>query len=194
VRRIFPVLLLVAVLAVAGYFLLRPKAKVKAKAKSVTGAVSDAAEQGAKSATGIAKSAGRSVGRGKTSGKLKATTKEERRAQAKKIRDEERRRKKELKRQEREKRRMLKYARRRGGRRKAAKGVGSYVLKAVVLLGDQSYCLIDGRKAQVGDIVMGRKIVEIGPGRIQVEAFGRVSTVRVGESLLPQSYNPKRQR
>jgi hypothetical protein len=192
VRRIVLILILVAVFIVAGYMLLRPKPKAKpAKAKSTKTAVADAGDEGAP-AVKVAKPGARSAKRGRVTGSLKASTREERRAQIKKIRDEERRRKKELKRQEREKRKRLRGARARSGRRKTRKGGGYYVLKAIVQMGDNSYVLVDGRKAQVGDVVMGRKIVAIGPDRIEIEAYGRRSTVRVGESLMPSSYSPKR--
>jgi hypothetical protein len=197
VRRIVLVLLLVAAFVVAGYMLLRPKPKTKsARAKSSKVAVGDATGQDvtAKPAGKVAKSGSKSSKAGKVAGTLKASSKEERRVQMKKIKDEERRRKKALKQQERDKRRLLKGASARGGRRKASKGTGFYVLKAIILLGDQSYVLVDGRKARVGDVVMGRKIVEIGQDRIEIEAFGRRSTVRVGESLLPISYSPSTSR
>ena len=194
-RRIVLVLVLVGVFVVAGYMLLRPKPKAKpAGAKSSTAAVGNANDPGAPAspAAKAGKSGSASAKGGKVAGTLKATTKDERRAQMKKIKDDERARKKALKLQEREKRRLLKGASARGGRRKVGKGGGFYVLKAIIFLGDHSYVLIDGRKAQVGDVVMGRKIVGIGQDRIEVEAFGRRSTVRVGESLLPSSYSPKR--
>ena len=193
-RRIVLVLVLVGVFVVAGYMLLRPKPKAKStRAKSSTAAAGQTSDPGgsASPATKVAKSSKSAKG-GKVAGTLKATSKDERRAQLKKIKDAERARKKALKQQEREKRRMLKGASARGNRRKTGKGGGFYVLKAIIFLGDHSYVLIDGRKAQVGDVVMGRKIVGIGQDRIEVEAFGRQSTVRVGESLLPSSYSPKR--
>jgi hypothetical protein len=127
-------------------------------------------------------------------GKLKASTSEERRAKAKQIRAEERRRKKELRRQEREKRRMLTRARTRRGRRTGRRGATLYVLRAVVATGAESYAMVDGRRVQVGDYVLGRKIVAISPDRVEIEAFGKRSTVRVGESLLPPSYAPTTQR
>jgi len=190
-RRIVWVLVLVAVFVVAGYMLLRPKRA--AAPKSARTAVEEVAGQGTATAKSVAKtvsSGGKTARTGKVAGTLKATTKEERRAKAKKIRDEERRRKKELKRQEREKKRMLKRSASRRGRRTTRKGGGYYVLKAVVVVGNQNYALVDGRKVQVGDFVLGRKIVGISPDRIEIEAFGKRSTVRVGESLLPTSYTP----
>jgi len=197
VRRIVLVLLLVAVFVVAGYMLLRPKPKAKsarAKAKSSKVAVSDATDQGipARPVGRVAKSGRKSARAGKVAGTLKASSRDARRAQMKKIKDEARRRKKELKQQERDKKRMLKSARTSRGRRKTRKGGDFYVLKAIILLGNESYVLVDGRKARVGDVVMGRKIVGIGQDRIEIEVFGRRSTVRVGESLLPSSYSPRR--
>ncbi len=183
-RRIVLVLVLVAVLAIAGYMLLRPK-RASARAKSKT-ALTDSTGAAGTSAQAV-RPASRKAG--KVAGTLKASTKEERRAKAKQIKAEERARKRELKRQEREKKRMLKKAARSRGRRSTRKGE-LYVLKAVVVLGSGNYALVDGRKVQVGDFVLGRKIVGISPDRIEIEAFGKRSTVRVGESLLPSSYAP----
>jgi hypothetical protein len=195
VRRIVLLLLLVAAFVVAGYMLLRPKRA--AKPKSAKAAVEGVAEEGTAAAKSAAKSvttAARTAKGGKAAGKLKASTRDERRAKAKQIKDAERARRKQLKHQEREKKRMLKVARSRRGRRKSRKGGEYYTLKAIVVLGNQSYALIDGRKVQVGDFVLGRKIIEIAPDRIEIEAFGKRSTVRVGESLLPPSYNPTKRR
>jgi hypothetical protein len=186
-RRIVLVLVLVVVVAIAGYMLLRPKG---AKARSKSGSsLADTSEYG--SSTGAAAKtvspAGRKTAKsaGKVAGNLKASTKAERAAKAKQIRTAERLRKKELKRLAREKKRMLsKSAISRRGRT-TRKGGGVYVLKAIDASGGESYALVDSRKVQVGDFVMGRKIVGISPDRIEVEAFGKRSTVRVGESLLP---------
>jgi hypothetical protein len=195
VRRIVLVLILVAVFVVAGYFLLRPKRSAP-RAKSTKAAVQGAVEEG-KTAARSAVSATRSTGSrkaGKVAGSLRASSKEERRTKAKMIRDEERRRKRALKFAEREKRRMLRGARARTGRRTTRKGGTLYVLKATVSVGTQNYALIDGRKVQVGDFVLGRKIVNIGADRIEIEAFGRRSTVLVGQSLMPTSYAPTKRR
>jgi len=189
-------LLLLVVFVVAGYMLLRPKPKAKpARASSSTVAGVDMSGQDVqvKPVGTVAKTGSKSAKTGKVAGTLKATTQAERRAKLKKIKDAERLRKKALKKQEREKRRMLKSASARGGRRNSrTKGAGLYVLKAIILLGNESYVLIDGRKARVGDVVMGRKIVEIGQDRIEIEAFGKRSTVRVGESLMPPAYSSTR--
>lgn len=184
-RRIVLVLVLVGVLAVAGYMLLRPKG-AKARPRSTT-ALTDTSEYGGQQgASAVRPTSGRTARRtGRAAGKLKASTAEERRAKAKQIRAEERRRKKELKRLEREKRRMLTRARSRRGRRTTRRGQTLYVLRAVVVTGSENYAMVDGRRVQVGDFVLGRKIVGISSDRIEIEAFGKRSTVRVGESLLP---------
>jgi uncharacterized membrane protein YqiK len=195
-RRIVLVLVLVGVLAIAGYMLLRPKGtKSRAKAKT---ALADTSEYGSAAASGVkaVRPAGsRTAKSGKVAGSLKASTKAERSAKAKQIRAAESARKKGLKRAEREKKRMLKQsARTRRGRSTRSKGGSMYVLKAVVADGSGNYALVDGRKVQIGDFVLGRKIVGISPDRIEIEAFGKRSTVRVGESLLPSSFNPTRLR
>lgn len=170
--------------------LLRPKGGAKASAAKVKAAVTDSVAAGGKAVASKVASAVKRGGR--TSGSLKPMTKEERKAELKKLRAEEKRRKKELKRQEREKKRLLKFARsRRGKRRTSRKGV-YYTVKAIVSLGNERYALVDSRRVVEGDVVMGRRIVSIEPDRIEVEAFGRRSTVRVGESLLPYGYGAKR--
>jgi hypothetical protein len=197
VRRIVLVVVLVAVFVVAGYMLLRPK-RSPARAKSTkvavkAGSVGDGSFTGS-SVKAVRPAGSRNARQGKVAGTLKASTREQRRAKTKQIREEERLRRKELKRQERDKKRMLKTARATRGKRKTRKGGDLYVLKAIVAVGGQNFALIDGRNAQVGDVVMGKKIVGIGQDRIEVEAFGRRSTVRVGESLLPSTYTPRRNR
>lgn len=184
-RRIVLVLVLVAVLVVAGYMLLRPR-RAPARARSRT-AVTDTTGADDSSAQAVRPAGSRAARRGKAAGRLKASTAAERRAKAKKIREAERARKKELKRQEREKKRMLRKSARSRTGRSTRKGGQLYVLKAVVALGSGNYALVGGRKVQVGDFVLGRKIVEISLDRIEIEAFGKRSTVRVGESLLPSS-------
>jgi len=191
-RRIVLVLVLVGVLAIAGYMLLRPKGSAaKAKAKS---ALADTSQFGGATGSGakvVRPAAGKTAKGGKVAGNLKATTKADRSVKTKAIRDAERLRKKELKRLAREKKQSLsKSARSRRGR-STHKGAQLYVLRAVVANGSENYALVDGRKVQIGDFVLGRKIVGISPDRIEIEAFGKRSTVRVGESLLPSSYNPK---
>lgn len=181
-RRIVLVLVLVVIVVIAGFMLLRPK-RGSAQPKSVSAATDTSALGGA---TAARPAGGKAAKAGKVAGALTASTPEQRRAQAKVIRDAENARKKELKRQAREKKRMLaKAGRAHGGR--AGKGQGLYVLKAVIAMGNDNYAMVDTRKVQVGDIVLGRRIVSIGQDRIEIEAFGRRSTVRVGESLVPSS-------
>ncbi len=188
-RRIVLVLILVAVLGLAGYMLLRPKGTAK-KGKSARKTEQDStADRKTTTGTRPAASAKSARGRsgGRVSGSLKTMSKEERRAETKRRRAEEKRRRRELKRQERERRRMLRSSRR--GRKGTRSRKGQfYVVKAIVSLGSESYALIDGRRVQVGDVVMGRKVVAIAPDRIEVESFGRRSSVRVGESVAPFGY------
>ncbi|MEO0051195.1 MAG: hypothetical protein ABIK11_01445 [candidate division WOR-3 bacterium] len=183
-RRIILVLIVAAVVVVGGVLLFRKPKPAARSSRSTT--QSDSISGAGRRST---------AAQGRTAGRIRAKTKEERAAERKRLRAEERKRKKELKRQERERRRMLKYARsRRGGRKTASRKGTYYVVKAIVSLGEDSYALIDNRRVRVGDVVMGRKIVAIGTDRIEVEAFGRRTTVRVGESLLPPSYFTQRKR
>lgn len=179
-RRVLIIIVVIAVVVLAGVLIFQ-----KPKSRSVT--------RSSRRAARTVAVAGRQVERiatGRTAGTIRAKTKEERLAEKKKLREAERKRRRELRRQEREKRRMLRYARRRRGSRKTAARKGTYyVVKAVVSLGSDSYALIDNRRVRVGDVVMGRKILEIQPDRIEVEAFGRRNVVRVGESLLPSTYS-----
>ncbi|HTW91509.1 MAG TPA: hypothetical protein VMH22_07335 [bacterium] len=186
-RRIVLVIGLVVVVAIAGFFLLRPKGG--AAQTQNTAALADSSQFGG-SAGATHKAGGSTTSKaGKVAGTLKASTLADRKAKAQQIRDAERARKKEMKRQARQKTQMLARARgRHGGATRA--GAAMYVLKAIVALGNDNYALVDSRKVQVGDVVLGRKIVQISPDRIVIEAFGKQSTVRVGESLVPASYVP----
>lgn len=187
-RRVWILIVLAAVVVVGGILLLRkPKSSAGKKSKNKTvQSDSTVPRQSGVSATRGAK--------GKTVGRLKAKTKEERLAERKRLRAEEKRKRRELKRRERERRRMLKYARKKHGTRKSSRKGTYYVVKAVVSLGNESYALIDSRRVTVGDVVMGRRIVDIKPDRIEIEAFGRRTVVRVGESILPTSYFSERKR
>lgn len=178
-RRIVIILALVAVVGIAAFMLLRPKgpARRPTSKKPAAGDSSEATTTKGRKATG------------KTAGRLKPMTAEERKEEMKRIRAEERARKKELRRQERERKRALRMARsRRGRRRSGRRGQQMFVLKAVVSLGDERYALVDSRRVQVGDVLMGRRVVAILPDRVEIEAYGRRSTVKVGESLLPTTF------
>ncbi len=182
-RRVGILILVAVVVVVAAVFLLRKPKNTRSRAKSKSSQTDSTVSDGNRVARPATK--GRT---GKTAGRIKAKTKEERLAEKKRLREEERKRRKELKRRERERRRMLKYARSKRTRKSKSRKGTYYVLKAVVSLGDESYALIDNRRVRVGDMVMGRRIVDIKPDRIEIEAFGRITTVRVGESILPMSY------
>lgn len=182
-RRVLIILVGAAVVVLAAVMLFR-KPKVSSARRARTTQTDSA------TTTGQALRA--SARRGKTTGAIQAKTKEERIAERKRLREAEQKRRRELRRQEREKRRMLKYARSRRGIRKSSSRKGSYyMVKAIVSLGEESYALIDSRRVKIGDVVMGRKIVAIHPDRIEVEAFGRRTVVRVGESLLPPTYSTR---
>lgn len=189
-RRIVLIILVIAVVGIAGFFLLKPKPKAPEKKSGSADSTDEAASTAAgNEAKGAAKSpAAKGTRRRGSTAKaaMKPMTKEERKAQTKRIREEERKRKRALKRQEREKRKALRQARRKRGKRKSGKrGQQMYIVKAIVSLGDESYALIDSRRARVGDIVMGRRIVSIDPDRLTIEAFGKRTVVRVGESMIP---------
>ncbi|MGQ9707741.1 MAG: hypothetical protein ACUVUR_02560 [bacterium] len=185
-RRVILILVAAAVVVLAAVMFLRKPKGSSARVRSRTARTDSVSAGGG--------SAARSS-RGRTVGAIKAKTKEERIAERKRLREAERKRRRELRRQEREKRRALRYARSRRGSRSIRSRKGSYyVVKAVVSLGNESYALIDSRRVKVGDVVMGRKILAILPDRIEVEAFGRRLSVRVGESLLPSTYSARERR
>lgn len=179
-RRIVLIIAIVAVVGVAGYFLLRPKS-------------SSGTQKASSSETDKPKRKTRS---GKVAGRIKPKSKAERRAEKKRRKKEERRRKKEERRRQREKKRRLRAARQKRTRRSKRRGKKGtlYVVSAIVSLGDESYALVDSRRVTVGDVVMGRRIVEIRPDRVIIEAFGKRRTVRVGESIVPYSYTSRKKR
>jgi hypothetical protein len=186
VRRIVLILVLVAVVGLAGFLLLRPKGGARSAKKADSG---DSTATGKSTVATTVKKTG-----GKVAGKVKPKTAAERKAETKRIRDAERKRKRDLRRAESERRKALRYARSRRGKRRTRSKGQFYVLKAIVALGDGSYALIDNRRVQVGDVLMGRRIVTIMPDRIEVEAFGKRSTVRVGEGLLPPTFGARSRR
>lgn len=181
-RRIVLIIILIAVIGLAGYMLLRPRKQSSSRPKRTPRDTTQTAD---------VKTTRRSRRqRGKTTGSITAKSKKELREERQRRRKEERQRRRELKRREKERKRQLRYASRRHGRRSRRRGRGgpAYVIKAIISLDGDSYALIDGRRVGVGDVVMGRRIVSIRPDLLEVEAFGRRSTVRVGESLLPATY------
>lgn len=180
-RRIVIIIVLVAAVGVAAFFLLRPRRPAAGTRTSSTD-------------TATGRSTRRSSRRARTSGRIQPRSKKELRAEKKMRRKEERRRKREARRRQREQRQRLREARRKHGRKRRGSKGNLYVVRAIVSLGSESYALVDGRRVGIGDVVMGRRIVEIQPDHLEIEAFGRRSSVRVGESLLPTSYSTKRGR
>ncbi|MFO7638527.1 MAG: hypothetical protein R6X14_04370 [bacterium] len=188
-RRIVLIGAIVVAVGVAALFLVRPKAKPAPSRSSRAGTE---AEEGTETRTSSRRS-----GRSRVAGRVRPRTKAELRAERKTARRAERQRKREAKRRERERRRQLKAARsRRGSRRSGRRGKKGqlYTVSAIVSLGSDSYALVDGRRVMVGDVIMGRRIVEIGADRVIVEAFGRRSTVRVGQSIVPLTFSTSRRR
>ena len=182
-RRIVLILVLVAVVGLAGFILLRPKGARSTK-KSDSG---DSTATGKPTAATTVKKTG-----GKVTGKVAPKSSTDRKAEAKRIRDAERKRKRELRVAENARRKALRLARSRRGKRRTGRNKGQfYVLKAIVALGDGSYALVDDRRVQVGDVLAGRRIVAIMPDRIEVEAFGKRSTIRVGEPLMPPTFSTR---
>ncbi len=173
-RRIVIIIAIVAVVGIAGFFLLKPR-----NAKRAVQQATDAAT--------TAKT-------GRKGGRIKSRTKQELAEEKKKRKAEERKRKRDLRRQERERRRRLRFARSRRGRRGRRKRGQMYIVGAIVSLGNESYALVDGRRVSVGDVIMGRRIVSIQPDRLVVESFGKTSVVRVGESVVPYAATGRRRR
>lgn len=189
-RRIVPILALVVALGIGAYFLLRPKGGGTGSRKKSRSSTSDTNVSAAKTTGTQTRRAG------KTTGRVRPRSKKELRAEKKARRKEERRRRREERRRQREQRRRLKEARSKRGRRKKSKrGQGqAYIVSAIVSLGSESYALVDGRRVSEGDVVMGRRIVSIRSDRVEVDAFGRRQSVRVGESMMPPTYSTKRRR
>ncbi|MEO0077587.1 MAG: hypothetical protein ABIK86_01115 [candidate division WOR-3 bacterium] len=186
-RRIVLAVVLVAVVGLAAFMLMRPK-KTPTRSARRSSAQSDSA--GERSSARSTATAGT---RGKTAGRVKATTKQERTAEEKRLRKERRKQLREQRKRERERRRQLRLASRRqgkSGRRTSGRKGQYYVVRAIVSLGGDSYALVDSRRVRVGDVVIGRRIVAIQPDRLEVEAFGKRMSVRVGESLLPPNFTP----
>lgn len=138
---------------------------------------------------------------GKTTGQIKAKTAEEIAAEKRKARKEERERRKELRRRQREERRAQRMASRYGysqnrlrirGRRggmSTARGRKSsatlYQLRAIIIIDNTNYALIDNRQVQKGDDIMGRKIVDILSDRIVIDDAGKFREIKIGEMVFP---------
>jgi hypothetical protein len=149
------------------------------KTKDAVDSLGNKAGQAAKSAGKLAKSAGRKGKRGSLQGQSPTDVASEK----KRLREEKKRLKQELRRKKREERLRDSEARR-AGRRKRTRGKGSlydaYTLKGTVA---GSYALVGSRRLEKGDVVAGKKIVEIGSDRVVVEQFGTQFTIRLGEPI-----------
>jgi hypothetical protein len=149
------------------------------KTQDMADSLGSKAGRAAKNAGKLAKSAGRKGKRGS----LQGQTPTEIASEKKRLREEKKRLKQELRRKKREERLREAEARRRG-RRKRSRGKRSlydaYTLKGTVA---GAYALVGSRRLERGDVVAGKKIMEIGSDRIVVEQFGTRFTVRLGEPI-----------
>lgn len=143
-------------------------------------AAGDTLAQKSRSALATARRTARG-GKGKR-GTLKTQTPEEQMAERKRLRAEKRRLREEARRRKREERlaqRGLRTAKR--GQRKGRRSLYDiYTLKGTVA---GRYALIGSRRLEVGDIIAGKKIVEVGTDRVILEQFGTRFTVRLGEPV-----------
>lgn len=125
----------------------------------------------------------RSVGAKGRRGSLKGLTPEEIKAERKRMRDEKRRLREEIRRKKREEKLALRATRGRG-RRSGARRRGSlydaYTLKGTIA---GRYALVGTRRLERGDVIAGKKVIEIGSDRITLEQFGTRFSVRVGEQV-----------
>lgn len=151
------------------------------------------------------------VVKGKTTGAIRAKTPEQIAVERQKAHQTERKRLREIRRQQRKEmlaqRRAGYYGRGNynNGRRRGVRGIRgrisayssrrgkttSYQLKAIFIIGNQYYAMIEGRNYSIGDDVMGRKIVEILSDRIIIDESGQRREVKIGESVLPDLIAPQ---
>ncbi len=74
----------------------------------------------------------------------------------------------------------------RRGKSKSRSSSKKTSLKVEAIMLDDSgerYALVDGRRVRAGDIVGGRRIVEISSNSLQVEYHGKTHSVRIGQPL-----------
>jgi hypothetical protein len=147
------------------------------KARGVADTLGGKAVKGAKGASRLARSAG---AKGKR-GSLKGLTPEQVAAEKKRLKEEKKQLKLELSRRKREERMAARVGQRRartGGGRKSL--YDAYTLKGTVA---GTYALVGSRRLERGDVVAGKRIVDIGSDRIVVEQFGTRFTVVLGEPI-----------
>jgi len=66
------------------------------------------------------------------------------------------------------------------------------VVSAIIAGNDGNYALIGSSRVEAGDVVMGRRIVDIGSDYVTIEAFGRRSRIRVGGSIMSSEAGTRR--
>jgi hypothetical protein len=114
-------------------------------------------------------------------GSLKAQTMDEKMTERKKLRDEKRRLRQEARRKRREEQLAQRAARSRGRKSGAKRSLyDAYTLKGTVA---GRYALVGNRRLEAGDIIAGKKLVDVSSNRIVLEQFGTRFTVQIGEPV-----------
>ncbi|MEO0083114.1 MAG: hypothetical protein ABIK33_01830 [candidate division WOR-3 bacterium] len=152
----------------------------------------------------------------KTAGEIKPKTKQQLEAERRQARREERKRKRELQKRLRAERKAARLARgtygygyrrygygayrqMRRGYRGSLSAAGRikrktqlYQLTAIFIADDKYIALIDNQQYKVGDVIQGRKIVNILSDRVVIDEYGKTKEVKIGESILPSLVLPRR--
>jgi hypothetical protein len=151
------------------------------RSRRVRGATDTLTSRVGSTARGAARLARRAGGAKGKRGTLQGQTPEQRMAEKKRLREEQRRLKQELRRRKREERLAQQGAKKRGkGRSGKRSSYDAYTLKGTVA---GTYALIGSRRLERGDVIAGKKIIEIGSDRVVLEQFGTRSTVVLGEPV-----------
>jgi hypothetical protein len=155
----------------------RVSAKAR-RASRVKTAGDTLAGKAAKSASRMASQARGAKGR---HGALQAMTPEERVVERKRLKEEKRRLRAETQRKRREERLALRGSKSRAGRHTGRRALyDAYMLKGTFA---GRYALVGSRRLERGDVIAGKRLVDIGPDRITLEQFGNRLTVRIGEMV-----------
>jgi hypothetical protein len=114
-------------------------------------------------------------------GSLKGTPPDQAAVERKRLREEKKRLREELRRKRREERLARRSLGRKGRRTKGKRSLyDAYILKGTIA---GRYALIGSRRLERGDVIAGKKLVEIGSDRIVLEQFGNRVGVRIGEPI-----------
>jgi hypothetical protein len=113
-------------------------------------------------------------------GSLKAQTPDEQMSDRKRLRAEKRRLRDEARRRKREEKLAQRGLRKRGRKTGRRSLYDAYTLKGTVA---GRYALVGNRRLETGDIIAGKKLVEVGSDRIALEQFGTRFSVRIGEPV-----------